>query len=174
MSQTRRSRFVRQHKQPRRSSEALRSTRRWSSVERLEDRQLLNADYNPWHNYSVEEDVNGDTYVTAYDALMLINELNAGGSRRLGDLLASNMSLDGSAEGESPAASAAKFDVTGDFDPTPADALGVINHLNAEGEGPNGELCGQGARRSGSGPAGEAGLRGGGHALGCHHHDSGR
>ena len=102
MSQTRRSRFVRQHKQRRRRSEALRSTRRWSSVERLEDRQLLNADYNPWHNYSVEEDVNGDTYVTAYDALMLINELNAGGSRRLGDLLASNMSLDGSAEGKAP------------------------------------------------------------------------
>ena len=74
-------------------------------------------------------DVNGDWYVSAIDALIIINELNRRGSRPL-DVLSD--------------ATPPFFDVNGDFAINAIDALSVINFLNArqfggasgEGEGP--------------------------------------
>lgn len=78
-------------------------------------------------NAFLAEDVDGDSLVTALDALVLVNYLDAA-----------------AAGGVSPAASTASafnLDVNGDGDVTPLDALRVVNHINgrigasAEGEG---------------------------------------
>jgi hypothetical protein len=80
-----------------------------------------------WTNPSNRFDVNNDGFVSPIDALLVINSLNAGGSRPLGG------------EGE---AGKIYFDVNSDGAISPVDALQVINVLNsgsgegeAEGEG---------------------------------------
>ncbi|TWT71928.1 Ig-like domain-containing protein [Crateriforma conspicua] len=82
---------------------------------------------SPRQNSTMPVDVNDDGYVTAIDALLVINEISRGSS---------------SAEGESAGLASRYFtDVTGDNRITALDALRVINHLNrtpqsgsAEGE----------------------------------------
>jgi hypothetical protein len=80
-----------------------------------------------WTNPNNRFDVNNDGFVSPIDALLVINSLNAGGSRPLGG------------EGE---AGKIYFDVNSDGAISPVDALQVINTLNsgngegeAEGEG---------------------------------------
>ncbi|HND54608.1 MAG TPA: dockerin type I domain-containing protein, partial [Pirellulaceae bacterium] len=101
--------------------------------ERLEDRSLMAADANPFHNPDYGFDVNGDNVVAPSDALMVINELNRGGARPLlGSLLASST---GGASGEGGSTPTSSYlDVTNDGWLAPADALWVINRLNAEAE----------------------------------------
>ena len=91
-------------------------------VEQLEGRLLLAA--SPWHNAFLPPDVDADGKIAPLDALLVVNELNANGSRQLVQ-----------AEGESPASEVTKFvDVNGDEFISPVDALQVINALKAEGE----------------------------------------
>lgn len=107
--------------------------RKFMQLERLEHRVLLAADANPWHNAANPVDVDGSGDVSALDVLLVINELNIGGPRRLGDLIAT-------AEGEDPARHLPMVDVNGDEFLTPADALNVINFLN-NGEGEPGDFA---------------------------------
>lgn len=98
-------------------------TRRGIFAERLEDRSLMAADiYSGFHNYSRPTDVNADGTVAANDVLMIINSINALGSRALPQTIA---------EGES---TGGYLDVDNDGNISPNDVLTVINHLNAEGE----------------------------------------
>jgi uncharacterized protein GlcG (DUF336 family) len=91
-------------------------------VEQLESRLLLAA--SPWQNSFLPADVDADGAIAPIDALLVVNELNASGSRQLVQ-----------AAGESPASAVTKFvDVNGDQFISPVDALQVINALNAEGE----------------------------------------
>ncbi len=105
----------------RRRSERSRGLR----VEALEGRRLLAADLSPNHNYFIAEDVNLDFNVSPLDSLLVINALNAGGSRSF-------------AEGEVSSGVAQMLDVNGDNFLSPIDALAIINRLNAEGEDPVG------------------------------------
>jgi hypothetical protein len=91
--------------------------------ELLETRALLEA--NPFHNDFWPEDVDNNLHVAPRDALYLINDLNANGSRQL---LASGMS-----EGED-AARALYLDVSGDGNLSAVDVLRVVNTIN-DGEG---------------------------------------
>ncbi|MCA9119547.1 MAG: heme-binding protein [Planctomycetales bacterium] len=80
---------------------------------------------SPWQNSFLPPDVDADGAVAPIDALLVVNELNANGSRPLV-----------AAEAESSAPTVTKFvDVSGDQYLSPIDALRVINVLNAEGEG---------------------------------------
>jgi surface-anchored protein len=79
-------------------------------------------------------DVNGDWYVSAIDALIIINELNRRGARPL-DVLSD--------------ATPPFFDVNGDFAINAIDALSVINFLNARHFG---GASGGGASGEGEGP----------------------
>ncbi|MBI2478033.1 MAG: hypothetical protein HYV60_05120, partial [Planctomycetia bacterium] len=91
-------------------------------VEQLESRLLLAA--SPWHNSFLPPDVDADGKIAPLDALLVVNDLNASGSRQLVQ-----------SEGESPAPEITKYvDVNGDQFISPVDALQVINALNAEGE----------------------------------------
>jgi len=93
------------------------------NVEQLESRLLLAA--TPWHNSFLPPDVDADGTIAPIDALLVVNDLNANGSRQL---------VQG--EGESPALEVTRFvDVNGDQFISPIDALQIINVLNAEGEG---------------------------------------
>ncbi len=74
------------------------------------------GDLEPWQNWHEPNDVNGANGVTPFDALLVINELNANGSH---DLAAPN--------GEH-----FFIDVSGDNRVTPLDALLVINEINAQ------------------------------------------
>ncbi len=98
-----------------------RETVRRLFTEQLEDRRLLTGGANPFHNYIVTNDVNGDFYVTPRDALAVIGELNSTGSR---DLLA---------DGQTTPAEH-RIDTDGDGYLSPRDALRVIDTLN-DGEG---------------------------------------
>ena len=95
-------------------------------AERLEDRRLLtgfggNDDF-PFHNMAIAADVSGDWFVSPRDALIVINELNTGGSR----VLDPNESHDSTIS--------SYVDTNADNRLTPIDALRVINALN-DGEG---------------------------------------
>lgn len=80
---------------------------------------------NPWYNEEMPTDTNGDGQTSPQDALLLINELNSYGSRRL---VASSQAT-GQGEGES---AATRFlDVNKDQWLSPADVLAVINQLNS-------------------------------------------
>ncbi|MFP6618021.1 MAG: dockerin type I domain-containing protein, partial [Pirellulaceae bacterium] len=123
----------RQRLQKQRSSERNRgveTVRRLLRAEPLEDRLLLAADlgvdFNNWHNYVRATDVNHDGVTTPVDALVVINELNTGGPRNLA------LSDSGSPEGETTGRHF--LDTNGDNHLTAADALGVIDVLNGEGE----------------------------------------
>lgn len=97
-------------------------------VEQLESRLLLAA--SPWQNSFLPPDVDADGAIAPLDALLVVNELNANGSRLLV-----------AGEGESPAPAITKFvDVNGDRFISPVDALRVINVLNGEGEGSTAKL----------------------------------
>jgi surface-anchored protein len=74
-------------------------------------------------------DVNGDFYVTAMDALIIINELNRRGPRAL------NVLTDFAPP---------YYDVNGDFNLNASDALAVINHLNSLQFGGAGGASGEG------------------------------
>ena len=70
-----------------------------------------------WHNSSNPLDVNGDGIVTPLDALIVINQLDAGGSGALG----------------TPPLTAHNYlDVAGTGILTPIDALDIINKLNSQ------------------------------------------
>lgn len=103
-------------------------TRNLQLAERLELRQVMAGDANPFHNGWYAQDVNNDFKATPLDALMVINALNSGGARKLGDgTVAAAQGEDGGSQ---------FIDVDGDGYLTPSDALLVINHLNAGGEAP--------------------------------------
>ncbi len=78
----------------------------------------------PLHNLNLPQDVNDDGFVSAIDALLVINGLNRGVS----------------GEGESAATRPSFFyDVNGDNRITALDALMVINSLSRQGSGGEGE-----------------------------------
>jgi len=94
---------------------------------------------NPWHNYLLPCDVNGDGEVTPSDVLDIINDINRNGSRQLP---------------MPPPANATPFypDVNDDNQwVTPQDVLDVINCINRQAGG-SGEA-------EAPGPASQAGLR---------------
>jgi len=78
---------------------------------------------SPWHNANNRFDVDGNGQVTPLDALLVIIDLNARGSRDLRLTAGSGESAD------------LWIDVTGDFNVTPLDILEIIIHLNAHGAG---------------------------------------
>ncbi|MEM8732658.1 MAG: peroxidase family protein [Planctomycetota bacterium] len=86
-------------------------------LERLERRELLAADLMAFRHNPVEPlDVNGDAFVSAVDALNVVNELNRRGDR--------------------PASAQENFlDVNNDQALTPIDALMVVNGVNSRGRG---------------------------------------
>lgn len=75
------------------------------------------AHVSHWHNTARPHDVNRDQNVTAADALVVLNTLNARGARTLS-----------AAEGETTA----QVDVNGDSQVTAADCVAVVNELNRE------------------------------------------
>ena len=104
----------------RRSSAARRSTSRGLFAEQLEDRRLLASDF-PYHNDLAPMDVTQDWNLSPRDALAVINQLNAGGSKSLAPANGSN-SVD------------LMVDTNKDNALSPLDALLVVNALN-DGEG---------------------------------------
>ena len=89
-------------------------------AESLEDRRLLAVGLG-YHNSIIPEDVTGDYRVSPIDALVVITELNEGGSRDL--------------TSEAVPSGMAKVDTNGDSRLSPVDALIVIHTLNdAEGD----------------------------------------
>jgi uncharacterized protein GlcG (DUF336 family) len=83
----------------------------------------------PWSNSRGSVDVDDDGIVTAVDAVLVLNSLNALGPRALPDFRPAS------------AAHTGFIDPSGDGMLAPLDVLLVINHLNAVGSGrsPNGE-----------------------------------
>ncbi|TVS19742.1 MAG: tandem-95 repeat protein [Planctomycetaceae bacterium] len=136
MTHKRRTVLGRARRQKPRKSAASRSRNRLRQIERLEDRVLLAADLNPWHNYAFPLDVTGNYRVTPLDALTVINALK-NGPIDLNGLLHSQMS-----EAENEAGSVVdaalmshlKLDVNNDRVVSAQDVLTIINALNAEGE----------------------------------------
>lgn len=94
-------------------------------MESLEGRRLLAADLGvdptPFHNPLIAEDVNYDFNISPLDALLVINELNAEGSRGL-------------ESGPVDPQGKSFIDVSGDGELSPLDALMIVNRLNGEGE----------------------------------------
>jgi hypothetical protein len=87
----------------------------------------VDLNHQPWRNPIWAPDVNGDGAVTALDTLLVINELNAHGSRSLPPP---------SPSGEFPLP---YLDVSGDGSIQPLDVLLVINHINTFGSAGEGE-----------------------------------
>ncbi len=81
------------------------------TVERLELRQLLAADFHLGHNFFDPEDVDDDGNVSPVDALIVVNEMNASGAEP----------------------SAHFTDVNADGHRSPLDALMVINRISRGG-----------------------------------------
>lgn len=110
--------------------------RRLFGAEQLESRTVMAVDLgvvSDYFNPNQPTDVNADGRVTAYDALMVINELNRRLVTNQSSLLAPKASFSTSgAEGE--ASDLQYYDVNNDGRVTAYDALSVINDLNAEGE----------------------------------------
>src|SRR6056297_744480 len=93
---------------------------RRSKIEQLETRLML--DGGGWQNPARPLDVNNDGQATAYDALLVINQLSRNGvSTPLG---------------ERPSRLSKYFDTSGDGNVSALDALQVINGLNRAGGGP--------------------------------------
>jgi len=84
---------------------------------------VIAGNVSTWHNSQNQFDVNNDGFVTAVDALQVINDLNRDGSRVLPAL-----------PGGPPF-----VDVNDDGSVTPLDALLVINEINRAGAGGEGE-----------------------------------
>ncbi|HAC90364.1 MAG TPA: hypothetical protein DCF63_06975, partial [Planctomycetaceae bacterium] len=91
-------------------------------LEALEGRQLLTVSPAPVHNALIAEDTNLDFRVSALDALMVVNHLNARSAGGEGELATFSQS------------SNSYLDVNNDGRVTALDALQVINRLNGEGE----------------------------------------
>jgi hypothetical protein len=68
MSHKRRTIFGRSRRQTTRGPAAYWSRNRLGNFEKLEDRVLLAADINPWHNYAFPLDTNGDYRASPLDA----------------------------------------------------------------------------------------------------------
>ncbi len=85
--------------------------------QRLEDRRLLAGDLaNPLHNYAMPKDVNGDSSITAVDALIVVNALTQAAE---GELVSSNSNPNGN-----------RFlDVNNDGRQSAIDALMVVNGI---------------------------------------------
>jgi hypothetical protein len=127
--------------------------RRFARVEQLEERSLLAVVGGPggdtgggtgsggpppvfdsWRNPLNPLDVNGDTRVSALDALVVINALNDGGARQLPPTPGFGIPIGEAAGGEVPGVTQrpSYIDVNNDTRLTVLDALGVINKLNAQ------------------------------------------
>ena len=104
--------------------------------ERLEDRLLLASDLSGWHNAALPTDVNNDGETTVQDAMAIVNELIAGGSRMLPGAAPHAASIIPAAlgEGEPNASPPLYLDVNGDQFITPADVMTVVQQMEAEGE----------------------------------------
>lgn len=90
--------------------------------ESLEMRHMMAGDsYLPFHNDLIPEDTNGDYNISALDALLVINAINAGQSGAL--------SGPGIGKADGPL-----VDVSGDNSLSALDALRIVNRLNGEGE----------------------------------------
>lgn len=94
---------------------------RMPRLESLERRELMAADFAPFHNYLASADVDGDFKISPLDALMVINQINTNGSGSL-------------AGRQAPTTRVGLVDVDGDNILSPLDALLVINSIN-RGEG---------------------------------------
>jgi len=92
-------------------------------LESLEGRRLLTADTQLTSNFLIAEDVNNDFRVSAMDALVIINHLNA------------RSSASGEGEMGGNRTNSFNLDVNRDGRLSAIDALRVINRLNGEGEG---------------------------------------
>lgn len=90
-------------------------------LESLERRELMAADFAPFHNYLASTDVDGDFKISPLDALMVINQINTSGSGSLAGRAA-------------PASRIGLVDADADNALSPLDALLVINSIN-RGEG---------------------------------------
>jgi hypothetical protein len=111
--------------------------RRVNALEMLEGRVMLAADMalatTPWHNFSSPVDVNNDGHVTAFDALLVINDVLLHGSHAVpqaGGATAAAATASSSSSSTSNAP-ADYLDVNGDNQVTAFDALLVINQLIA-------------------------------------------
>jgi hypothetical protein len=105
-------RRIRGHRRLTRNPAKPRRTR-WHLHQSLEPRWLLAVD---WRNPVDALDVNSDTVIAPVDALIVINDLNFVGGRRLS---------------VSRPADASFLDVSGDQNIAPIDALMVIDYLNS-------------------------------------------
>jgi VCBS repeat-containing protein len=134
MLTTRFTRHLAGRRGPRGGARKRRSARSRSlHVERLEQRQLLAADFAGWQNLLVPTDVNNDGYVSPMDILLVAHELYKNGAHVLaapavasGHLLAATAMA-----GESTASGGAYLDVNGDNYVTSQDALIVAHHLRS-------------------------------------------
>ncbi len=88
---------------------------------------VLGPSSHPWQNSVLRFDVNNDGDATAYDVLMLINDINQNQARVLPTAPQG---------GPGPHVF---LDVTGDGQVAPDDVLALINHINAVGQAPSGE-----------------------------------
>ena len=107
------------------------------SVERLEQRWLLAADFPGWQNLLMPADVNNDGVVAPADALLVGHELWETGARYLEPFAVSATpalatASGAGAEGERP--SRAYVDVNGDSYLSVVDAFLVVRELRAEGQ----------------------------------------
>ncbi len=93
----------------------MRNNRR-KNIEKLEPRNMLASD---WQNPLLIRDVDGSAMVTPLDAMLVINDLNNNGSRKL--------------PAHAPRPGEFRCDVNGDNWVSPLDALLVINALNTFG-----------------------------------------
>lgn len=105
---------------PGRASRSRRRARRNARLsklrqEALENRILLAGDTAAWHNADLPLDTNEDGRVTALDALVAINDLNANGIRDVDVTQTPNGMVDVDANGVI----------------SPSDPLRIINHLNS-------------------------------------------
>jgi hypothetical protein len=83
---------------------------------------ILPAGEGEFTNFTQPLDVSGDGFISALDALMVINDINANGPRSLSLL---GLGLSGILPPEN------YLDVNADANVTPLDALLIINHLNS-------------------------------------------
>lgn len=121
-------------RQGRRSPTKRSFVRRGLLAERLETRSMLAGDFfvSDYWNAARPEDVNADSHISPVDALLIINQLNTGGSQQLSPVAGPDSPEGG--EGEQDGKS--YYDVNNDGHVSPVDALMVINALNGEGEPP--------------------------------------
>ncbi len=122
----------RAHRRPAKSQQ--RFARRALLAERLESRQLLAGDVN-FHNAFFPQDVDQNDYVSARDAMVIINQLNAGGPRQLLGATTSGASAATTSEGEGDATTSDAlfmYDVNNDGYVSASDAMRVVNLLNEQ------------------------------------------